>query len=665
MVYNPFPISWRATAMVPATLLLLAAARPVAAHDNNYPFDYDPALSEDPTGIANDLQTLHNKLPGLPAGLVEVEMDGIAFDYFPETLDMIQRARDSGPDIAPPIQRPAVRCAKHATFSVPDFVLQPASSACQSAGQEVTAALDGAFKTCQLVEYPEVYVYDQPPAVVDANFLGQSQLLSTVEGQIGLIGEALSHLDYPVGLIPDSFWPLARSVIAKVRYQRLSDNIHARLAKYEQAKQRLQSSASCFDATASAALQTSIDGLRDELSVVEQDLDQLYTGGLAQAEQDRLAVENEGRLRHDLMLPALTDHEREMLAFYLGAVYWRMRGGGLIRNPANGNVPDITYVTNIFTAIAAFAGGIGDPQSVGNAYAIDESYGYAEWWDMGNEPGHDQYYDLLWMTDRGRRGVNLVSNNLSNLGFDVKNLVAGGVIMGPCYYYMWYELWARNGRYFKLGENLSEPYYTFLEMPVSSGEVCYGGAMGLGLARTLLWGRPNPNCQPDCSNRVCGTNGCGGSCGTCNAPETCSTTGQCVVPEDDAGTVSSDGSTPQDDAGTVLGDGSAPVDSQADATGGSDSGEASYDAGNADQGGCGGCTLYAARSSKASLWLSVLIGLVTLRRRPMRGTRCWRAICTCPTGPCPQRGRPKCGVRSSWAPSRFLVSLRFTTMKRF
>lgn len=431
MAPNPFVFSRRSTAIA-AVLLLLASAAPATAHDNNYPFDYDPALSEDPAGIANDLQNLHNSLPGLPAGLVEVEMDGIAFNYFPETLDMIQRARDSGPEVAPPIQRPALRCAKHASFTIPNFVLQPASAGCVSAGQEVTAALDGAFKTCQLVEYPEVYVFDQPPAVVDANFLGQSQLLSTVEGQIGLIGEALSHLDYPVGLIPDSFWPLARSTIAKVRYQKLSDGIHARLALFQQAKQRLQLSASCFDASVSAAMQDSIDGLSGELSSIGQDLDQLYADGLAQAAQDRLAVENEGRPRNDLMLPALTDQEREMLAFYLGAVYWRLRGGGLIRNPANGDVPDITYVTNIFTAIAKFAGGIDDPQQVGNFYAIDESYGYAKWWDMGNEPGLDQYYELLWMTDRGRRGVNLVSGMLSNQGFDVRNLVAGGLIMGPC-----------------------------------------------------------------------------------------------------------------------------------------------------------------------------------------------------------------------------------------
>ncbi len=499
-----------------------------SAHNNNYPFDYDPSLSEDPVGIPGDLQDLHNALPGLPGGLVEIEMDGIAFNYFPEVLDMIQRARDSGPEIEAPVQRVPQLCAEHDAFTMPAVVIEPIASDCSMVAQTVVEALAGSFETCQEVEFPEVYVLSHPPAVVDANFMGESQLLSTLEGQIALIGEALSHLDYPVGLIPSSFLPLVRSVIAKIRYQVLRDSINDRLAMYSQAILYLQSSPSCFHAGPSASLQSSISLLETELTAIGQHLDQLYADGLVQAASDRLAVENQGRLRNDLPHPSLTDHEREMLAFYLTAVYWRMRGGGLIRNPANGDVPDITYVTNIFEGIGKFAGGLADAANLGVNMAIDESYGYAEWWDMGNEPGHDQYYDLLWMTDRGRRGLGLASTMIGDLGYDIKNMMAGGLQMGPCYYYMWYELWARNGRYFQLGEDLVTPYFLFLEMPVSSGEACYGAAMGLGLARTLLWGIPNPACvDPDCGDAVCGSDGCGGSCGECPAGVACTAEGTC------------------------------------------------------------------------------------------------------------------------------------------
>ncbi|MBW2703498.1 MAG: hypothetical protein JRF33_21990 [Deltaproteobacteria bacterium] len=606
-------------------------AQTASAHDNNYPFDYDPSLSEDPAGIAADLQDLHDALPGLPEGIVEIEMDAIAFDYFPEVLGLIQRALDSGPEIAAPVDRTPQLCAVHGAFSLPVFLIEPASSACQAAGEEVAVAVVGGFKTCQEVEFPEVYVLDHPPAVVDANFLGQSDLLSTLEGQIALIGEALSHLDYPVGLIPEDFLPTARCVIAKIRYETLRDNIDARLAAYQVARERLQSSASCFYPDGSASLQGSIDALSAELTVVGQELDQLLDDGLAQAAADRLEVENQGRLRNDLPHPSLTDHEREMLAFYLGAVYWRMRGGGLIRNPANGDVPDITYVINIFTGIARFAGGLEDADSVGPRYAIDETHGYAEWWDMGNEPGHDQYYDLLWMTDRGRRGVNLAKTFIGDLGYDIRDLVAGGLMMGPCYYYMWYELWARNDRYFQLGEDLVTPYYVFCEMPVSSGEVCYGGAMGLGLARTLLWGVPDTGCQPDCAGRECGSDGCGGSCGDCGGDESC-VEGLCQGAELDGGQESDGGELPDagaSDAGVDAADagvdasdaevdGASPdagADGQAeDGSADDGDGQTAGDQDPIEAGGCA-CGNQASTAGCLPLLMLLLLGGLTLAKR--------------------------------------------------
>jgi hypothetical protein len=37
-------------------------------------------------------------------------------------------------------------------------------------------------------------------------------------------------------------------------------------------------------------------------------------------------------------------------------------------------------------------------------------------------------------------------------------------------------------------------------------------------------------CTPSCTDKVCGDDGCGGSCGTCTLPNTCNTLGLCVVP---------------------------------------------------------------------------------------------------------------------------------------
>jgi hypothetical protein len=41
-------------------------------------------------------------------------------------------------------------------------------------------------------------------------------------------------------------------------------------------------------------------------------------------------------------------------------------------------------------------------------------------------------------------------------------------------------------------------------------------------------------CTPNCTDKVCGDNGCGGSCGSCTDPRTCES-GQCTCPEDECG----------------------------------------------------------------------------------------------------------------------------------
>ena len=43
-------------------------------------------------------------------------------------------------------------------------------------------------------------------------------------------------------------------------------------------------------------------------------------------------------------------------------------------------------------------------------------------------------------------------------------------------------------------------------------------------------GAPVAGCISDCSGKVCGSNGCGGSCGTCTGTNVCDGAGQCVTP---------------------------------------------------------------------------------------------------------------------------------------
>ena len=57
---------------------------------------------------------------------------------------------------------------------------------------------------------------------------------------------------------------------------------------------------------------------------------------------------------------------------------------------------------------------------------------------------------------------------------------------------------------------------TDCDPPCGAGQVCAAGACV-------------PECQPDCGDGVCGDDGCGGSCGECEAGFTCDAAGQCVA----------------------------------------------------------------------------------------------------------------------------------------
>ena len=332
--------------------------------------------------------------------MVEVALGEVKLYLFAEVAEALVRARDAGPQTAPATERDPVLCQVHDSFSLPALLVEPASSACEQAEQAIADLFADNLTTCLEVEFPETYVFRHPPGQVPTG------TVETFEGLIALAGEALGHLDYPAGLVPDDFMPTARSVIAKLRYETLKTQLGALLAGYDQALARLQSSASCFEPAISSSFADSVDALIAELNTVEQSLDELYAAGLTQAAIDREAVLQTCRLRKQLPHPALTDHERALLSFYVGGVYWRMRGAGLIAyppDPEQGLLRRVLYVKYPYQAIADLTGGV-DGEGVGDSILFDENWGWDEWWDMGTTPGSaDKYSDLVGMTKRGKK----------------------------------------------------------------------------------------------------------------------------------------------------------------------------------------------------------------------------------------------------------------------
>lgn len=486
-----------------AALALLVSAH-ASAQPNAWSFAFDPNIAQDPSYVLKQVQTLATGLPGLPtSGIVEVTSGQVKLYFFEDVADALARAKSSGPPQLPPLVRQPTYCVQHAAFTKPTLGTS-SSWLCQTAEQQAMAAFeDKKIKTCYHVEFPETYVYEHSPlGYVDFN------TVSTWDSLISFAGEALTHVDYPTGLLPSDFMSVTREVISKLRHPTLKTEIASRIKAYANGLAQLQANSPCFDQAALAAFATTVNKLVAELKAVELHLDAVYQAGLAQAAKDVTAIQSQGRKRATLPFPALTDRERELLAFYIGGVYWRMRGEGLVVVPSSGLLRRLLYVQYPYQLIAEFAGGMADAQGVGFNIFVQENWGWGDWFDMGTSPGNDKYADLVDMTIRGKAMADLVGPLLQQRGFDVRPLVAGALEMGPCYYYSWEEM-----PNFKLGPNLPDPYMQFLECPTANGEFCTGAALALGLVRTLLWGKP---CVPDCAGKPpCADNGCSGTCGSC------------------------------------------------------------------------------------------------------------------------------------------------------
>jgi hypothetical protein len=606
-------------------LLIVTWARPAAAAPTPWLFDFDPNSSKDPAYVNKHLNTLKAGLPGLPPqGIVELTSNKTKLYFYQDVIDVLLEAKNSGPGDAPPLTRTPKRCVEHFAFSAPTGLLRAgAPFSCGGHEQAALAALSPAnIKTCGHVEFPESYVYDHTPLG-----LILPTTTSDLDVLIAILGEALTHVRYPTNLVPASFWPQARTILAKVRYGKLKAELGQRRATYSKARADLQAQQSCYEPAALAALIKTVGTLLGELAFVEQDLDKLYQAGLAQATLDRKAVEAQGRKRVDLPYPALTDRERERLAFYIGGLVWRVRGDGLIHEDKMPLGLALTFVAPPYQLIADIAGGV-DGQGVGFPLYVDENAGYYLWYDMGTDPGsNDKYADLVQMTDRGKKATTLTAPLLAGRGFDTRHLVAGGLMMGPCYYYIWEELpkftlglACKPKKGFPLPANtpgcLAAPHYTqFLEWPTATGEFCTGAALALGLVKTLLGGKPGKACTPYCFGKPCGADDtCGGICGSC--PDGGATPGP------DGSTGSPDGGSPADGA-TAIGDGSgAATDGappHADGTGQSRDGGATAppDAGASD--GC--CNVSGEAPSPLALLLIGLLTLLITTRSHKRGGR--------------------------------------------
>jgi hypothetical protein len=544
--------------------LALGCLATTALAQRRVPFEFDGGLARVPAQTQQKRTALEAALPAwqeLPASLQTLDSApaGVTTPttqlwVFAEVKAQFLRAVDAG--VAPMVWPAPTLCARSASFTAPTTTLLApgASVTCQMREAAVRQPLTAVtLATCVDQEEPERFVSaSRVPAGLSQSALNSfvDQRTNTLEQQLGLAGAGLALVPVRQGVLPPDWVPTMRSVLWKVRG---ADT--ARLAATRTAFQNsitiLTTDAPCFHSMSGPQLRADLQTMVAELNAVEAHIAQVIAQGTAAAAQQRQCLVNRGRTRPTLPVPALTDEEREFVAFWLGGVYWRMRGAGLLQLGSTQNARTY-FARRPFREIARLANGTAVGERAADALYCGLFDGWGSWMDMGTsmnpsgpaEDNQDMYDDLVGMTNRGREQVaaktlatspcfllNVSGNKhaeeqLRDSNYDTQALFAGGLQMGPCYLYSLNPL--QNFNWYTTAQ-AQAPYSGFLEGFTALGEFCTGAALGLGLTKSLLNGTPTG--QPPtnaCGTRQCGVDACGVSCGACVGGLACDAAGQCV-----------------------------------------------------------------------------------------------------------------------------------------
>jgi hypothetical protein len=178
-----------------------------------------------------------------------------------------------------------------------------------------------------------------------------------------------------------------------------------------------------------------------------------------------------------------------------------------------------------------------------------------------------------------------------------------------------------NATYVLAGQAISGcKRYFFLFKDAAGAQVRYPSTGSFGIGCASDWDSSSPptgagcSCTPSCGTAKCGSDGCGGQCGSCGTDQTC-VAGTCANVGVDAGVQPSpDSSAPGKDSGTVVGADSGPVAAADAASPASDVGAARGD--ETITSGCGCATGQGRDVGIAAILLALL---ARAGRRPRLG----------------------------------------------
>ncbi len=326
---------------------------------------------------------------------------------------------------------------------------------------------------------------------------------SSIEELVNMVGSAMARTGVLPAFRKQWIKDKSETIIAKIRHKTYSKQYGRR----RQALVNLRRRALRCSARSAGVLHSTISELQSSVGARLRSL-------------SRAAPRNQ---RH-LPYPLLTADERKWISMVLGALAWRMRGGGIfIQDNPTFMLPQWErrhFIKEPFAAIARLNAGF-SVNSVGYLLWYPLMFkGYGQYFDMGHLPNWrgrndcgTQAQDYFNMSRRGQYFIRYAAEYLNRKGYDVRPLVFAGNQIGACYLLSWQNFgyhqrirWT-NRNWTAKRHHPPIHWEGIAHEALTWGEICYGAGLGLALSETLQSsrrpGRPMPRITDRTVARPC------------------------------------------------------------------------------------------------------------------------------------------------------------------
>lgn len=374
-----------------------------------------------------------------------ITLVGIEAKFHPEVLDLLQGIAEGRPQDPFP--------SKISACSNDEWLSENAKTLACHLSPNLLKRIQETRSNCRVVSDPLKLYSDlsaQPADFSDTN---------NIKTMLKIFASPLAKTKLPGALARSDYRILAESITLKVFTPEILNGISDRREALKSLK------TNCSN-------ETSIDQALLELESANHLLD---------------TIQSKWPKADNLPFPSLTANERKMLTMFLSSMTWRARGGGLYKKrvgPLATQELRMKYIWNSYSTILSLLGAKSSlRKDMSFSLYVRGFKGWHDFWDMGTNATYTLEEDFRLMTARGLYQVSGALSALQRYEMSTQALELAGQQMGACYLFGWHGMPKPQPTW---GTDLKAPFVGLSKGPTSWGELCFGAALGLGLAET--WG---------------------------------------------------------------------------------------------------------------------------------------------------------------------------------